>query len=374
MSNKENITKILLLGETGVGKSSLGNYIISKNEFLTNGYGQRQTTEIQGKISQREEYKDIYIIDSPGFQDTKKEDEKFLEKLKINFQDKNAGVRAICLLLNFSNPKFMFYLQKQIYFYCLLFPIEDFWEHFSIIFTKAYYYTPPNKFDSKKEELESEKGLINEIMNYIKNCTEKINESKKNEKNFKKIRIPNKLPAFYIDSDLEIDENENLRTKKEVHKLIEWARQKEYLDLQNINKNKIDVNYLSSKKIDDHIDEEKISEDPEKLIIKYYDKYEKTTFHNKLVKIIESDPYKIEEITTKLVDNKTDGEKTIQIYKKYKTTKEYINGIEQKDKENTIVMETITKKIEKEQTEKQIFNKDKNIYRCFEIYNEIIDI
>ena len=37
-------------------------------------------------------------------------------------------------------------------------------------------------------------------------------------------------------------------------------------------------------------------------------------------------------------------------------------------------METITKKIEKEQTEKQIFNKDKNIYRCFEIYNEIIDI
>lgn len=41
MSNKENITKILLLGETGVGKSSLGNYIIGKKEFLSRGGARR---------------------------------------------------------------------------------------------------------------------------------------------------------------------------------------------------------------------------------------------------------------------------------------------------------------------------------------------
>ena len=71
---KENITKILLLGETGVGKSSLGNYIVGKEKFLSQGGGNRVTTEIEGKISERESYKDIFIIDTPGSQDTNNED------------------------------------------------------------------------------------------------------------------------------------------------------------------------------------------------------------------------------------------------------------------------------------------------------------
>ena len=128
MANEENITKILLLGETGVGKSSFGNYLIGKKEFLSNGFAKRVTTQINGKICQKEEYKDIYIIDSPGFQDTNLDDEKIIEELQCKFQDQNAGVRAICLLLDFERPRFAAYLQKQIYIYCLLFPIEKFWE------------------------------------------------------------------------------------------------------------------------------------------------------------------------------------------------------------------------------------------------------
>lgn len=370
MANEENITKILLLGETGVGKSSFGNYLIGKKEFLTNGFAKRVTTQINGKICQKEEYKDIYIIDSPGFQDTNLDDEKIIEELQCKFQDQNAGVRAICLLLDFSSPRFLAYLQKQMYIYCLLFPIEKFWEHVSIVFTKVYYYTPEDKFIKKKKELESKEGLLNEIMNYIKEKTEEINKSKKDENDFKLIKIPDKLPVYYIDSDLETEESQNWRTEKEVYKLIEWARKKEYLDLKNINKNMIDPNFLSSERIDDFKDEKKCSENQEKLIIKYYERYKKTTFHNKIVYITKEFPYKIEEIETKLVDEKKEGKKNIQTYKKYKRTKEFIKGIEQKDKEKTIEMQTkkISKELLEDTTEKKKF-KD-NIYYCFNIINE----
>lgn len=76
-------------------------------------------------------------------------------------------------------------------------------------------------------------------------------ENKKNNINFKEIRIQNKFPVFFIDSNLKVEDEKNIRTKEEVEKLIQWARNKGYLDLQNIKENHIDVNYLSSERIKD---------------------------------------------------------------------------------------------------------------------------
>ena len=300
MKKEENITKILLLGETGVGKSSFGNYIIGKKKFLTDGGASSTTKIIDGKISERELYKDIYIIDSPGTEDSKGNDQYFLEKLRDSFQDINAGVKVICLLINFSQPKFPLYLQKQIYLYCHLFPIKDFWDHVSIIFTKSYYYTPENKFNKTKSELESENGLINQIIKYIKECTKSINEERKSDNNFEEIRIPNKLPAYYIDSDLEAKKEDNFRTEEEIKKLIDWARTKDYLDIENINKNKLDVNYLNNKRLEDIVVEEEQFLDSKNILKiyskKFYAQYEKTTFHKQTIIIKDSNPYKIEEI------------------------------------------------------------------------------
>ena len=237
---------------------------------------------------------------TPGFQDTNLEDEKFLEDLRNNSKDINAGIRVICILLNFTSPRFQEYLQKQMRIYSLLFPIEDFWEHVALVFTKAYYHFPKEEFDSIKRELESENGLVNEIRDYIHQHTIELNKSNKKVKGFKKIKLPNQLPVYYIDSDLKVKENKNLRTKEEIDKLINWARNKEYLDLQNINKNKIDVNYISSKRIDDIKENDKKYIEGSSLLkiysTKYYAQYEKTTFHNDIVIIKEPNPYKIEEI------------------------------------------------------------------------------
>ncbi len=301
MTKEENITKILLLGETGVGKSTLGNYIIGKDQFLTNGGGNRKTTEIAGEISERKEYRDIYVIDTPGTQDTKLEDSKFLEELKMNFNHKNAGIRAICILINFSQPRFMSYVQQQMHIYCQLFPIETFWEHVAIVFSKAYYYTPEEDLNSRKEELESKNGLISLILQFINERTKKINECKKREDpDFKEIRIPEKLPVFYVDSNLNVEDDKNTRTNNEIEKLIEWARKKDYIDFQNINKNNIDVNYLSSERLEDLIlHSEKFINENSKLKIyskNHFAQYKKETYHNEIVIIKDSKPYIIEEI------------------------------------------------------------------------------
>ena len=120
----------------------------------------------------------------------------------------------------------------------------------------------------------------------------------KKNTNFKEIKAPEILPTFFVDSDLE-DEGENIRTKNEVEKLIEWARQKDYLDLKYIKDNNIDPNYLSSKKIADIVipNEKYIENSNLKIYIyNYYYQYEKLTFHDEKIYIKENTPYKIEEI------------------------------------------------------------------------------
>ena len=108
------------------------------------------------------------------------------------------------------------------------------------------------------------------------------------------------MPAYYIDSDLEAKEEENIRTEKEIKKLIDWARTKDYLDIENINKNKIDVNYLNTKKLEDIVIEGEEFFDSKNILKiyskKFYAQYEKTTFHNQTIVIKDSIPYKIEEI------------------------------------------------------------------------------
>ena len=92
-------------------------------------------------VKLRDSYKDIYIIDSPGTLETQYEDSIYLEQLKMSFQNKNAGVRAICLLLKFSEPRFTSYLQKQLKIYSFLFSVEDFWKHLAIYKSSLLYST-----------------------------------------------------------------------------------------------------------------------------------------------------------------------------------------------------------------------------------------
>ena len=83
MSNRINI---LLLGETGVGKSSLGNQILEDpNVFSISDRPESETKITLGHMSKNN--KNIFVIDTPGFQDSEgKDKEHYLIIVKIKNQ------------------------------------------------------------------------------------------------------------------------------------------------------------------------------------------------------------------------------------------------------------------------------------------------
>lgn len=145
MEKKENIYNLLLVGETGTGKSSLGNFIVGEEVFEVSDDADACTKNTIRKISKLDPQ--ISVLDTPGLQDSKGRDKVHYDQM-VKIINEMKHLHLIVIVLNFTNPRFTLSIQYMIKFLCNLFP-KNFAKHVAIVFTH-YDHDYQMKINKKK--------------------------------------------------------------------------------------------------------------------------------------------------------------------------------------------------------------------------------
>lgn len=217
--NNSNNTEILLIGYTGNGKSSLGNFLLGQKVFKVSANPNSETD-----ITEKRTVDNLTIIDTPGFSDSNGKDKdnehmSFMIKYIKQLQYLNGILIVISCYTIRSSTDFKNMI-KQI---CNIFHFETF-QNIGIVFSN--YCGKPKK----KEELK-------------KNKIEFVEELKKVIEKFYRKKLEHSLQYFFIDSDLDdIDEESN----EERYKIIMWMNGLTYINSFQVSEVK-DINHKSEK-------------------------------------------------------------------------------------------------------------------------------
>ena len=219
----EDTKNIVLIGETGNGKSSLGNFILGTDGFEVSNDINACTKETIQKISQIDPK--IGVLDTPGLQDRSGQDKVHYDQMLEIFQQ-IKHLHLIAIVLNFANPRFTSSIHHMIKFLCNVFP-KNFAHHVANVFTH-YDHEYQMKLNKKKNKNEDPRSVqrnqfVPEIMKLISETT--------NEELFLG------PPVYFLDSYVEDD-----NSKDEINQLLAFTKILE--PIENI-REKANIKYKS---------------------------------------------------------------------------------------------------------------------------------
>ena len=158
----KNDLKVVLIGQTGVGKSQLGNFILQQECFKV-GYDKNSETE---KISEGYAHLDgmnVTIVDTPGLNDTGSKDEEIMNQIVKKFQEDNA-IDGIILVYSFREPKRYQKYRELVNNLLKIFGKDLLEKRLKVIFTNSTVGEERDKLEEEKERIQ-----VNDTKEFLNN-------------------------------------------------------------------------------------------------------------------------------------------------------------------------------------------------------------
>ena len=167
----------ILIGKTGVGKTTLLNLLFKENIGTVGDSSESQTKISSYYCLKEENNSEIFyfcIIDTPGLYDSDGlEDNHQINEIKKLISKENIKIKGIFYVINFQEKRFDLSIQDTFIKYNFLFPIKDFWKYIILIF--SHYYGDPDG-ESKEEMKESSSESFSKIFLNIMEKTKRVSE------------------------------------------------------------------------------------------------------------------------------------------------------------------------------------------------------
>ena len=211
----------ILIGKTGVGKTSLLNVLYEDNIGIV-GYSSQSETNISNYYCIKEKTDSGYIyfciVDTPGLYDTngREKDKDQKEDIMKLISEAKIKVRGIFFLSNFQNERFDSSEQNTLIEYNAIFPLKEFWNRIILIFT--HYYGDPDG-DSEEEIKQRANHTLSNIFTIIMDKVKDVsNPLSFRQINKKYINIYSKAKT-----NTQIEKNRKIR-KELINEIIKYNK------------------------------------------------------------------------------------------------------------------------------------------------------